>query len=236
MFSIKHGFFMGVQFLLISFSILLSSCSSPQPKSGFESYESLKVHTKNYQASLQQEYKKGNDLQKKKIITGAKDSILKLIINEYFNYWKGTAWDFNGTTKEPKKGKIACGYFVTTVLQDAGFDIPRVKWAQVASETMIKAMTKDIKRYSNKPVSIIEKYIKQKGKGLYVVGLDSHTGFIFNDGEKVRFVHSNYYKADIGVMEQELDSNNPLKDSKYRVIGKILDDKMMEKWVLGKKI
>lgn len=71
---------------------------------------------------------------------------------------------------------------------------------------------------------------------MYVVGLDNHTGFIFNDGEKTRFVHSNYYKADIGVMEQELDSNNPLKDSKYRVIGKILDDKMMEKWVLAMKM
>lgn len=144
MFNIKHGFFMGVQFVMIGFFILLSSCSLPQPNSGFKSYEDLKLHTTNYQVSLQQEYKQANNLQKKKIISTAKDSILTLIINEYFNYWKGTAWSFNGTTKEPKKGKIACGYFVTTVLQDAGFDIQRVKWAQVASETMIKAMTKDI--------------------------------------------------------------------------------------------
>lgn len=236
MFSIKHGFFMPIQFVLISFYILLSSCSSPQPKSGFETYDSLKVHTANYQSSLKQEYKQANTQQKKAIVIAAQDSLLTLIVKEYFNYWKGTAWGFNGTTKEPKKGKIACGYFVTTVLQDAGFNIPRVKWAQVASETMIKSMTKDIKRFSNRPVETIEKYIKERGKGLYVVGLDNHTGFIFNNGKKIRFVHSNFYKADVGVMEQELNSKNPLKDSKYRVVGKILDNAMMTKWIKGEKM
>jgi hypothetical protein len=39
-----------------------------------------------------------------------------------------------------------------------------------------------------------------------------------------------------GVMAKELDIHNPFKDSKYRVVGKILDDEMMKSWILGKKI
>ena len=38
-------------------------------------------------------------------------------------YWIGTVWDFNGVTRTPKQGAIACGYFVTNVLTDLGFKI-----------------------------------------------------------------------------------------------------------------
>ncbi len=54
-------------------------------------------------------------------------------------------------------------------------------------------------------------------------------------GEEIKFVHSNYYQRDIGVMSEELDSDNPLKDSNYRVIGKIIDDAMIENWILNLK-
>ncbi len=236
MFIVKHGFFMRLPLVSVFAFLVFSSCYSPQPKSGFKTYEELKVHTQNYQVSLKAEYAKANSRRKKVLVGRARDSVLSLIVKEYFNYWKGTAWGFNGTTQKPKKGKIACGYFITTLLEDVGFKVQRVKWAQAASETMIKKMTNDIKRFSNQPVKTIEKYIEEKGKGLYIVGLDNHTGFIYNDGGKIRFVHSNFYKPEIGVMEQELNSHNPLKDSKYRVIGKILDEKMMKKWIKGEKM
>ena len=29
--------------------------------------------------------------------------------------WMGTPWDFSGTSQVPRKGSIACGYFVSTV-------------------------------------------------------------------------------------------------------------------------
>lgn len=204
--------------------------------SRFDTYDSLKDFVKELQASVKTTYQSATETQKDSIVKAAHDTLLALIIMDYFGHWYGTAWEFHGTTKTPRKGAIACGYFVTTVLEDAGFNIPRVKWACVASEVMIKGMTKKVKHIINRPVSEVETYIQQAGKGLYVVGLDNHTGFIYNDGTVIRFVHSNYYLPQEGVMAQELDSHNPLKNSKYRVIGKILDNAMIKNWILSKRM
>ncbi len=158
-----------------------------------------------------------------------------MITTDIFNCWYGTPWDFNGQTRTPQQGSIACGYFVTGVLYDAGLNIPRVNWAQQASEVFITKMSNDIKRFSNVSVEEVKLYLKKKGNGLYIVGLDKHVGFVFVKGEEIKFVHSNYYQRDIGVMSEELDSENPLKDSNYRVIGKIIDDAMVENWILNLK-
>lgn len=69
------------------------------------------------------------------------------------------------------------------------------------------------------------------GDGLYLVGLDCHVGFIIVKDETIKFVHSNYYQPEIGVMSEGIISENPLNDSRYRVIGKLLSDKMMIKWI-----
>jgi len=66
--------------------------------------------------------------------------LIQTITEKIFPCWYNTPCDFKGTTQQPGKGRIACGYFVTTVLRDAGFLIPRVKWAQFAPESMIHAL------------------------------------------------------------------------------------------------
>lgn len=207
-----------------------------QKERRFTTYDSLKSFVKQLQADAKTSYTKASGSQKDSILKAAHDTLSALIITDYFGHWYGTKWEFHGTTRIPQKGAIACGYFVTTVLEDAGFNIPRIKWACAASETMIKGMTKKLKHIINRPVSEVEEYIRKSGKGLYVVGLDNHTGFIYNNGVEIRFVHSNYYLPQEGVMAQELDVNHPLKNSKYRVIGKLLDDAMMKNWILGKRI
>src|SRR6187200_2544039 len=64
--------------------------------------------------------------------------------------WIGTAWNFNGTSEKPQQGSIACGYFVTTILRDAGLSLARIKLAQCASEQMIISLvqSKYIHRFS----------------------------------------------------------------------------------------
>lgn len=173
---------------------------------------------------------------KDSLISVAQEFLFDKIVNEIFPAWYNTKWDFKGTTTAPQKGKIACGYFVTTVLEHAGFKLPRVKWAQLASEAIILKLNKDVKKFRNRPVKEVIDYISTSGKGLYIVGLDIHVGFIVNDGEEISFVHSNYYKPEIGVMKESLEGKNPLADSKYRVIGKILHQTMVEKWLPGKSL
>lgn len=164
----------------------------------------------------------------------ARDYLNRTVSKEIFLYWYGTKWDFNGTTRIPKKGNIACGYFVTNILTDLGFNIPRIKWAQSASETFIKKLApNNIKRFLNKPISEIKEYLLKTGEGVYLVGLDIHVGFIIVDGDNINFIHSNYYHPEIGVMSENIDSKNPLRDSNYRIIGKLMTDEMIINWLFA---
>jgi hypothetical protein len=147
--------------------------------------------------------------------------------------WLGTKWDFNGITQEPQKGKIACGYFVTTVLRDAGLPIERVKLAQCASEKLVTTLVQDkyIKRFSAVAMEDFMAYLKLNGFGLYLVGLDNHTGFIFNDGLDIWFIHSSILGTR-DVQKEKAATSSILKNSKYRIVGKISADEMvLGKWV-----
>jgi hypothetical protein len=147
--------------------------------------------------------------------------------------WLGTKWDFNGITEVPQQGKVACGYFVTTVLRDAGLPIARVKMAQCASEQMVTTLVQDkyVKRFSNIDMDNFMAYLKLNGFGLYVIGLDNHTGFIFNDGLDIWFIHATFIGSG-DVQKEKAATSTILKNSKYRIIGKIsADEKVLEKWI-----
>lgn len=147
--------------------------------------------------------------------------------------WYGTPWDFNGMTRVPGEGTIACGYFVNTVLLDAGFKLPRIRWSQLAAEPVILKLAPQAKRFRDKPVADVEAWLSEQGDGLYTVGLDNHVGFITRWNGVTRFVHSNYYHREIGVIAEPLDGDNPFAHSRYRIIGKLLDDTMMAAWLQG---
>jgi len=150
-----------------------------------------------------------------------KEKFIYNIRDSLFTCWLGTPWDFYGTTEEPNNGKIACGYFVTTLLRDMGIKLNRIKLAQCASEEMIKNVcTKStIHRSSNESISSFIDKINEPG--LYVVGLDFHTGFILNDGNKKYFIHANY--TGNKVVEKEIATESTvLASSKYKVVGKVI--------------
>lgn len=153
-------------------------------------------------------------------------------------YWYGTPWDFYGTSTTPQQGKIACGYYVTTVLEDSGLAIERSKLAQQASENIIKSLTGEanIRRFSNRPFNEFIDEVKAMGAGLYIVGLDFHVGYLWHDGEQLHFIHSTSYPYR-GVIKEPASSSHNLKNSKYRVVGKISDDDaLIEKWLLQTSI
>jgi hypothetical protein len=209
-----------------------------------------KQHTASLQpvATLQPAIKLNYDSCKKQIGTIKQNSRAawnKLSINQKENLftkavtetiipgWIGTKWDFNGTTETPQQGSIACGYFVTTVLRDAGLPIARVKLAQYASEQMIQSLvqTKYIKHYCNVDIKKFTDAVAKDGYGLYIVGLDNHTGFIYNDGSDIYFIHSSV----VGTrnVQKEIAGNSwVLQQSKYKVLGKIsADEKLLQRWI-----
>ncbi len=196
-------------------------------------YEDLIAEVESQRLAFQKEYTNADEEVRNKLEAKAADYLLKKITHDFFDQWYGTEWDFNGTTRTPRKGKIACGYFITTVLLDAGFKIPRVKWAQQASEYYITRMTSEVKRFSNKTPEYMKDYFRNQPDGLFVVGLDSHVGFVFKSGSKVTFTHASYYDPEVGVQTEELNDDNPFTKSAYRVVGRILNQEMIRKWILG---
>jgi hypothetical protein len=147
--------------------------------------------------------------------------------------WIGTAWDFNGTTETPQKGTIACGYFVTTVLRDAGLPIARIKLAQCASEQMVTSLIqpKYIQRFSNVTMDHFIHAVQQQGFGLYIVGLDNHVGFIYNDGAEIYFIHSTFVGTR-NVQKEKAVTSRVLQQSKYKVLGKLSgDEKVLDRWI-----
>lgn len=196
-------------------------------------YEDLIAEVESQRLAFQKEYTNADEEVRNKLEVKAADYLRKKITHDFFDKWYGTEWDFNGTTRTPRKGKIACGYFITTVLLDAGFKIPRVKWAQQASEYYITRMTSDVKRFSNKTPEYMKGYFQDQPDGLFVAGLDNHVGFVCKSGNKVTFTHASYYDPEVGVKTEELDGDNPFAKSAYRVVGRILNKEMIRKWILG---
>ncbi len=146
-------------------------------------------------------------------------------------YWIGTDWDFNGTTRTPKEGSVACGYLVTTILEDLGFSIHRIRLAQQVSSKMIKQLSapNSVNTYSSivkMKASILENGLEND---VYIIGLDNHTGFLVREGEEIYFFHSDYLKDE--VVYENIDTSKNLRTSKSFMIGSLMQNKtLFENW------
>lgn len=116
-----------------------------------------------------------------------------MLVDSIFPYWYETKWAFHGYTTTPRKGKIACGYFVTTTLRDVGVQLQRIKLAQQAASGIIEKLCvkNSIKRYTK--LSSLQAYMdKAKNNSIFILGLDKHVGFVIKQDHKSYFIHSGY--------------------------------------------
>ena len=161
-----------------------------------------------------------------------------VVADSILPYWYGTAWDFNGTTQTPGVSTIACGYFVSTVLRDAGLRINRVKMGQASSEqlTYLLAEKKDVTLFYKKPLAALIEYLRQHGAGLYIIGLESHVGFILVDAAGYWFIHAKWF-GEKAVVKEEVATSNVLYWSNYRMVAKISNSKkMLHAWLHGEAL
>lgn len=199
-------------------------------------YSALKLRIEARRQAFGAQYAQADSAGRAIILESARTYLFDRITLDLLPAWYGTPWDFNGTTRTPGEGAIACGYFVNTVLQDAGFRLPRIKWSQMAAEPVTLKLSHEVKRFRDRPVGEVITYVVDRGNGLYNVGLDNHVGFVVVRAGVARFVHSNYYHREVGVMSEPLDSANPLADSRYRLLGRLLGDEMMMAWVQARAL
>jgi hypothetical protein len=236
----------GIVISLISCSATFREqvASAPSPNKSLQetphvdlrNYPSCLVKIENDRHALWSRYQRAiTPSEKAALINEARESLTRSAYDEIFPYWYGTNWDFNGTTESPRQGKIACGYFVSTVLRDLGVKVQRARLAQQASENIILSLTTNAhtKRFRQVPINNFVETVQKWGTGLYVVGLDVHVGFILNIGGEVYFIHSSYVDPFCVVKERGLESRI-LADSRYRVLGKLSeDDELILKWLQG---
>lgn len=160
--------------------------------------------------------------------------LLKTITREIFPFWYGTAWDFNGTTQTPLRGKIACGYFVSTVLKHAGFQLDRYDLAkQPASIVINRLCQQESIRIFNRTHQLIH-YLENNGNGLYILGLDYHIGFLAKEEAGLWFIHSS---ESGGVIREKVEDSEALFSSNLLVVGNLLVNReIIEKWLKKEKI
>jgi len=199
------------------------------------SYAQLLKGIEKKRADLASRYQtRSSKLQRNEVLVEASEFFRRALIEQVFPRWYKTKWDFNGISSVPGRGEIACGYFVSTTLRDAGLVLNRYRLAQLYSHDIVKRLASDVSNYQS--IAEVLSVIRQSPEDLYVVGLDQHVGFLHRQGDEIFFVHSSYGDPQ-EVLSEKVETSAVFKQSKLYVLGRLGGSKgLVEKWLLQTKI
>jgi len=166
----------------------------------------------------------------------ASQRTLETFLPEMMRCWLGTPWDFNGTCQSPGSGKIACGYFVSTILRDAGFRVQRVRLAQQPSQRIIRTFMPRKKMHIRAGLNYQQflSEVTSRGPGIRIVGLDRHVAFlVISESHEVNFIHSSG-AAPYCVVDEDSENAGSLQRSNYRVTGNLTrNPEIIHGWLTG---
>ncbi|MCU0447797.1 MAG: hypothetical protein MUE85_23105 [Microscillaceae bacterium] len=202
-------------------------------KKHLRQYEQLKIDIQTRQFQLSRYYKIGNEANRSKIREEARQYLFRSIIDDIIPYWLQTEWDFNGTTETPRKGQIACGYFVTTVLKHAGIELDKYYLSRASSATLIKHLCQPqhITTIRENDYTKFLAHLQTQPDGIYIVGLDTHVGLIEKSDKNLFFIHSRKPRS-AGVIKEKVLDSKTLKKSKIYVVGNLLDNEsIIKNWL-----
>lgn len=218
--------------------LVLGGCTSPVDAAHKGIPYAQRLETiKSFRDSLSTKYLDQAASAQGKTLSVARKYVLRGFEEEIIPAWIGTEWDFSGTTTVPGEGKIACGYFITTVLRDLGFNLERARMAQQASLYIIKSLIGPGTRqdWSYITPEVFAQRVAALPLGLYVVGLDIHTGFVLNKEDGVWFIHSSYMDP-VAVVKENASKSKALAASKRFVLGRVDNDWLLDKWLRKSKV
>jgi len=176
----------------------------------------------------------------------ARATVLNAITGTIFPAWMGTPWGLgpSSTADRPhQEGKVVgCSYFVTGVLLNAGLRLSsRARFAQAPSLLMQQALTPDrsaLHRFPGMDAAALERRLVALGDGVYIVGLNIHTGFLVVKDGKVRVVHASYTPPN-QVVDEALSESAVIALSRRRgyVVTPIFqDDRLVDLWLSGRPV
>lgn len=166
----------------------------------------------------------------------ARDYLYEAVTSRIIPAWRGTPWTFYGHAEAPGEEPVACGYWVASVLRDVGFRVDRDPLGRQASERILLtfAAKKTLRHFGNSPPETVVEWATKQGRGLWGVGLANHAGLLWNDGEEVRFCHSNY-NGQRGPMCENALFSGPFQTN-YTVVASMLADATVDAWIEGRTL
>jgi hypothetical protein len=177
------------------------------------------------------------------IRTEARDFVVAAIRDEIWPAWLGTPWGL-GRDSTPLRPHapgtvIACGYFVSSVLENAGLRLgTRFTYAQAPALQVQRTLapeSRDLHRFFSVPGDELARKIAALGDGLYIVGLNNHIGFVDVRGGAVDIVHASYTGEQV-VTREPLATARVIANSRaagYFVTPVFHDDRLVEAWLRG---
>lgn len=202
-----------------------------------ERYEVLKSEAERWRQDLAARYRTASHQRGREEVIEEAEVFLRLILPDLMSCWLGTPWDFNGHCETPGGGEIACGYFVATVLRDAGFRVDRYRLARQPSQNILRTFlpTDELTLRVGVPYETFAGELRAMERGVRIVGLDTHVGFIVSRPGEFRFVHSSGSSPWCVVDEAEGEAE-VLRRSNYRVQGNLTANReVIRKWLLGEE-
>ncbi len=130
----------------------------------------------------------------------ARAYLLDVIDGELFPAWLGTPWGLgrNSTATRPHQPgmTVGCSYFVTSILQNAGFVLDdRYAFAQAPALDIQRSLARGpgaVARFLSIPAEDLAARIGRLGDGLYLIGLSNHVAWVRVRAGDVRMIHASY--------------------------------------------
>jgi len=205
----------------------------PAPIPDPETYAVLAGEIEFHRKKLATQYRAAQTTtERNKVLLSARN-FLELTMPELMSCWLGTPWDFNGMASIPGGGKVACGYFVSTIMRDSGFDVHRIRLAQQPSQNILRTFLPRDQLQIKVDVEYDDymQTLRNGKRGIYIIGLDRHVGFLINAADGLHFIHSGGVYRRV-VNESKLDATS-IQNSRYRVIGHLTGNlDLLRKWLL----
>jgi hypothetical protein len=237
-----------MQWLGVLLATLMSTSQSARAEPfDPDAYEAALRGLESQRLALHERYRQATSpAERTAIREHARRLVLTTITDQVFPAWMGTPWGLGpeSTAIRPhQSGKVVgCSYFVTGVLLNAGLRLSsRARFAQAPSALMQQALTparRDLHRIPGMPMAQLARRLLALGDGVYVVGLNIHTGFLVIRNGQVRVVHASYTPPQ-EVVDEPLDTSLVIVYSArrgYVVTPLFADDRLVDHWLSGRPV
>jgi len=183
--------------------------------------------------------------EKETVTEEAKSYLIKSMLGDIVPAWKRTDWTFNGYSDYPRRGSIACGWFIQRVLEhlDFTFDKKHTRRPYFAQNWPIEMVNGLDNRSWNFPDSTsecntIDDHIATLEEDIYIIGFarsindpGGHIGFLITSSSGPFILHS--------LMQVECtptSENLYYKSSDFFYLGKVFNDRVMKCWLEEKPL